>query len=183
MTTTAKLTTAEALLNMPADGFRYELVQGELRKMAPAGWLHGRIAAKAIGPLVTHVYANALGEVFAAETGFLLATDPDHVRAPDAAFVIRERANLPSDTRGFFPGAPDVAIEVISPSDTYADVDEKVLDWLHAGTQAVLVINPRSRTVRLHLSPNDVVCLTEDDVLDISAIVDGWRLPVREIFE
>ncbi len=175
--------TAEELLNMPDDGFRYELVRGDLRKMSPSGYVHGKIAMSIGSPLEVYVKANGLGEVCAAETGFKLESDPDHVRAPDAAFVRRERAEEVGDAQGFFPGAPDVAIEVISPSDSYTEVEEKVADWLDAGTLAVIVVDPRRRIVKIHCSPTDVVVLTEADTLDIGDVVPGWQMPVRDIFQ
>ena len=183
MVTTTRPVTAEELLNMPDDGFRYELVRGELRKRSLAGHVQG-VYAMSIGvSLGTHVKANGLGEVYAAGTGFKLESDPDHVRAPDAAFVRRDRAEAVGDTPGYFPGAPDLGIEVISPSDRYTEVDEKVADWLNAGAQAVVVVNPRGRVVRVHRSLTNVVVLTESDTLDVSDIVQGWQMPVREIFE
>ena len=183
MVTTTRPMTAEELLNMPDDGFRYELVRGELRKRPLAGHVHGRYAMSIAVSLGTHVKAKRLGKVYAAETGFKLESNPDHVRAPDAAFVRRERAEAVGDDPGYFPGAPDLVIEVISPSDRYAEVDEKVADWLGAGAQAVVVVNPRGRVVRVHRSLTDVVVLTESDTLDVSDVVQGWQMPVREIFE
>ena len=124
-----------------------------------------------------------MGRAYAAETGFKLESDPDHVRAPDAAFVRRERSEEARGTPGFFPGPPDVAVEVISPSDRYTEVDEKVADWLAAGTLAVVVVDPRSRTVRIHRSRTGTEVLGESDTLEIGDVVPGWRMPVSEIFE
>ena len=84
---------------------------------------------------------------------------------------------------GFFPGPPDIAIEVISPNDLYTEVDEKVADYLAAGTLAVIVVNPRRRTVRVHRSLSDTVELTESDTLEVSDIVPGWQMPVKDMFE
>ena len=183
MVTTTRPVTAKELLDMPDDGFRYELVRGELRKMPPAGHVHGEYAMSVGISLGAYVKANGLGKVYAAETGFMLASDPDHVRAPDGAFVRRERAEAAEDAPGFFPGAPDLAVEVISPSDRYTEVDEKVADWLDAGTLAVVVVNPRRRTVNVHRSLTDITALSESDTLDVSDVVPGWRMPVKEIFE
>ena len=183
MVTTTRSVTEEELLDMPDDGFRYELVRGELRKMPLADHVHGRQAASIGVSLGIHVRENGMGKAYAAETGFLLASDPDHVRAPDAAFVRRERAEAEGDSQGFFPGAPDLAIEVVSPGDRYTEVDEKVADWLDAGTLAVVVVNPRRRTVNVHRSPTHVTALSESDTLDVSDVVPGWRMPVKEIFE
>src|SRR5262245_36616574 len=120
--------TADELLRLPDDGFRYELIHGELRRMSPAGSKHGVVAMNIALSLGSHVRTHALGRVFAAETGFLLSQDPDHVRAPDSAFVRKERADEVGDTEKFWPGPPDLAVEVISPSDTYTDVEERVFD-------------------------------------------------------
>ncbi len=182
MTTQTRPITADDLLRMPDDGFRYELVEGTRRQMAPAGHQHGRIAINVTLPLAQHVKANNLGVVYAAETGFKLASDPDTVRAPDVAFVRRERVEAVGDSRGFWPGAPDLAVEVISPGDSYTDVEEKVFDWLDAGTRLVIVANPRKRLVTVYRSLTDVVVLTEADVLDGSDIVPGFAMPVKDIF-
>lgn len=102
--------TAEELLHMPDDGFRYELVRGELRRMAPAGQEHGKITAVLTGSLVQYVLAHKLGTVYAAETGFKL--EADTVRAPEVAFIRRERLEEAGEGKGFWPGAPDLAVEV-----------------------------------------------------------------------
>lgn len=183
MTTKARPMTAQELLDMPDDGFRYELVRGELRKMPPAGHVHGEYAMLIAVSLATHVDANELGKVYAAETGFKLESDPDHVRAPDAAFVRRERAEAARGTPGFFPGPPDVALEVISPSDSYTEVEEKVADWLTAGALAVIVVDPRRRTVKVHRSPTDTTLLAASDVLEVDDAIPGWQLPISDIFE
>ena len=173
--------TAEELLAMPDDGYRYELVRGELRKMAPAGHVHGREGNRVNVSLSNHVYENDLGETYLAETGFVLARSPDHVRAPDVAFVRRERVEEVGDAEGYFPGAPNLAVEVISPNDRYTQVEEKVADWLNHGALMVIVVNPRNRTVQVHTS-NGVTELTEADTLDGGDVVPGWSMPVADIF-
>lgn len=109
--------TALELLHMPDDGFRYELVQGELRRMNPAGNVHGRVVVRITWRLAQYVEENRLGNVYAAETGFKLTTDPDTVRAPDVAFVSLARVEAVGEVEGFWPGTPDLAVEVISPGD------------------------------------------------------------------
>lgn len=180
--TITDLITADELLQMKDDGFRYELSRGELIKMSPAGHHHGRIALNFTTPLDQFVRANQLGAVYAAETGFKLAEDPDVVRAPDAAFIRRERVEEVGQTEGFWPGAPDLAAEVVSPGDTYAEVQDKIADWLDAGTRLVVVVNPRTQTVDLYRSRSDIRILTIDDVLDGGEVVPNWTLPVRDIF-
>jgi Uma2 family endonuclease len=182
MATTHQLMTAEELLCMPDDGYRYELVRGELRRMAPAGHIHGRVAINVTTPLDQYVRVHNLGVVYAAETGFKLASNPDVVRAPDVAFIRRERVEEVGDVEGYWPGAPDLAVEVISPSDTYADVQEKVFDWLEAGTRMVILVMPRKRAVTIYRSLTEMIMLTEHDVLDGGDVVQGWELPVRDLF-
>src|SRR6266851_3686598 len=166
MSTTIQTTTADDLLQMPDDGFRYELVRGELRKMSPAGQRHGRIAIRVSTSLDNHVTTNKLGAVYAAETGFLISSDPDTVRAPDVAFVSQKRIEEVGDVEGYWPGAPDLVVEVISPGDTYTEVEEKVLEWLDAGARMVVVVNPRKRAVTVYRSLTDIVVLTENETLD-----------------
>jgi len=174
--------TADELLRMPDDGFRYELVRGDLRKMPPAGYEHGKRAIRFGWKLIQYVEAHNLGDVCGAETGFKLASNPDHVLAPDVAFVRRERAEAAGNVQGYWPGAPDLAVEVISPGDTYAEVEEKVFDWLEAGTRMVIVLNPRRRSVTVYRSPTDIVVLSENDTLDGGDVVPGWKIPVKELF-
>ncbi|HEV8061926.1 MAG TPA: Uma2 family endonuclease [Gemmataceae bacterium] len=136
MSTRTETVTADGLLQMPNDGLRRELIAGELREMTPSGFEHGCVTMNFSVPLGSFVKENDLGVVSAAETGFLLATNPDTVRAPDVAFVARERLEPVRKLAGFFPGAPDLAVEVISPGDTYSEVEDKVQAWLHAGCRS-----------------------------------------------
>ena len=182
MSTRTQLITADELLRMPDDGNRRELVSGELREMTPAGHEHGRYTMRFSVPLGQHVDDNNLGVVYAAETGFQLSTNPDTVRAPDVAFVSRERAASVSAGPGYFPGAPDLAVEVVSPGDTYAEVESKVEDWLRAGCRLVVVVNPRNQTLKTCRALTDIAVLTVDDTLDAGDVVPGFRLPVRKVF-
>jgi Uma2 family endonuclease len=182
MSTTVQSMTAADLLRLPADGHRYELIRGELRQMAPAGPTHGRLAMRLAAHLFQHVETHHLGTVYAAETGFQLTQNPDTVRAPDVAFVSRQRLEAVGETEGYWPGAPDVAVEVISPSDRYTDVEDKVVEWLEAGSRMVIVVNPRQRSVTVYHSRTGVVRLTEEDMLEGGDVVPGWQLPIREVF-
>lgn len=183
MTTTAQQITAEELLRLPDDGFRYELVRGILRKMPPTGKKHGSVTANITVPLGQHVRVNHLGKIYGAETGFKIASNPDTVRAPDVSFLSQKREVEIGDIEGFIPGAPDLAVEVISPSDSYSEVEEKVLEWLEAGTRMVFVANPRKKTLTVSRSRADIKVLTEDDTLSGEDVVPGWLLPVKGIFD
>ena len=131
--TTARLT-ADDLLRISGDGSnRYELLHGELRTLAPAGFQHGKVAS-AIGALVRgYVTTHHLGDVLAAETGFLLSRNPDHVRAPDCAFVAAGRVPPGPGPIGYPELAPDFVVEVVSPGDTASEVQERVVVWRGPG--------------------------------------------------
>src|SRR5918995_5553543 len=165
--------TAGELLLMPDDGFRYELVQGELRQMNPAGNVHGRVTMSFAWRLARHVEENRLGTVYAAETGFRLASDPDTVRAPDVALVSQARVEAIGEVEGFWPEAPDLAVEVVSPGDSYSEVEEKDFAWLDAGSKMVVVVNPRQRSATVYKSPSNIIALAEADVLAGGDIVPG----------
>lgn len=180
--TTGTRMTAEELLRMPDDGYRYELVRGELVKMAPAGRRHGRLDMRIGWRLAQYVEAHQLGEVHTADTGFRLASRPDTVRAPDVSFLQQNRMAEVGDVEGYWPGAPDLAVEVISPSDTYTDVENKVTEWLDAGTAMVVVVNPRHETVTVYRSRTEIAILTREERLDGGDVVPGWSLDLQELF-
>lgn len=184
MTVQTKTVTAEELLNMPDDGTRRELVKGELREMAPAGNEHGYVAGEIFGELRNHVKANGLGRTYTAETGFKISSDPDTVRAPDAAFVGQARLERIGEVSGYWPGVPDLVVEVVSPNDKSSEVLDKALDWLEAGCRMVLVAHPERRAVTVYRSREDIRVLTADagDVVDGADVVPGWRLSLAEIF-
>lgn len=176
--TVTTLMTAEELLAMPDDGVRHELVQGELRSMSPAGAKHGRIVMIIARELDQFVSSNGFGWVYNSDTGFVLSRNPDTVRCPDVPFVRQER-RVRAD--GFFEGAPDLAVEVISPTDRYSEVREKVQEYLRAGTQLVIVVDPRTQGATLY-TPTGGRDLTIDDSLHAGDVVPGWSLPLRELF-
>ncbi len=182
MVSKTQLVTAEELLDMPDDGYRYELVRGELRKMAPAGSEHSISGIQIGASLFNHVKANNLGRVFGADAGFLLTRNPDTVRAPDAAFVRRERIEAVGIVSGYWPGPPDLAVEIISPNDRYTEVYEKVDEWLAAGAGMVVVVNPRNRTATVRAPGTNPVILNEGDTLEGGEVVPGWQMPLAEIF-
>jgi Uma2 family endonuclease len=182
MTTTLQRSTANELFEMPDDGFRYELVKGELRKMSPAGGEHGAVVFNLSSLLGPHIKANDLGQGFGAETGFKIASDPDTVRAADIAFVRRERIPEGGIPKNFWQLTPDLVVEVVSPGDTYQEVEEKVEEWLAAGARAVWIINPKRRSVTVYRSLTDVTRLLEADELDGGEVVPGFRCKVSEIF-
>lgn len=181
MATQTKLITVEELARMPDTGKFVELVKGSIIKMSPTGRMHGRIVSKIDRYLGMFVEQHRLGETYGAETGFILRRDPDTLRAPDVAFVGTERL-AQQHAEGFLEGAPDLAVEVISPSETRRAVEEKVLDYLHAGTQLIWLVQPETQTVTIYRSLDNIRILTAADTLDGGDLLPGFTLPVAELF-
>ena len=164
------------------EGRRAELVRGDLIVMTPAGGRHGQVAHR-VGLLIgNHVLDRNLGRVFAAETGFLLQRDPDTVRAPDVAFVAADRLEADEIPAGFPEMAPDLAVEVVSPSDSAPTVQAKVDDWLAAGTRLVWVIDPEARSVTVHRPARPAEVFLESDTLDGAPVLSDFRVSVRDLF-
>lgn len=184
MTTQTKMVTAEELLEMPGGGKRRELVRGEMREMELAGATHGAVALNIGASVFRRVEEDGLGRTYAAGTGFQLAEDPDTVRAPDVAFVNQARLDSVGVVQGYWPGAPDFVVEVVSPEDTSCRVMDQTLSWLEAGSRMVLVIDAEIKTVEVYRSREDIRVLTAeaDDVVDGADVVPGWRLSIAEIF-
>lgn len=184
MVAAEKLMTAEELIRLPTGmGERYELVRGELKTMSPAGSRHGRISARVGRLLDQYVSGKKLGEVFGAETGFTLRRNPDTVRAPDAAFVAAARVPPEGVPIGYWPGAPDLAVEVVSPDDTAAEVKTKINEYFDAGAKSVWIVYPDTREVVVFRSARESVVLSEQDTLDGGEVIPGFACPVAELFE
>lgn len=150
--------------------------------MSPAGNEHGQIAAELCGHISLFVRENRLGATFAAETGFLIQQEPDTVRALDFAFVTQQRMDKVGKVTGYWPGAPDLLAEVVSPGDTFSDVEEKVLCWLNAGTKVVWVVDPRQRHVTVYRSPSDITVIDSDSSLEAADLLPGWSIRVGDLF-
>lgn len=176
------LITAADLLAMKDDGYRYELVAGELRKMSPAGNEHGRITARIMLRLAAHVEQHDCGHTYAAETGFRIAQSPDTVRAPDAAFVSHRRLAGLEEAIGYLPLAPDLVVEVVSLNDRFSEVESKATNWLQAGSQVVLVADPRTRTLRVYRDAHSIEVLHEGETFDAGQAVNGWQLSISDLF-
>jgi len=185
------LLTAEDLWKRADDGYRYELVKEELRRMPPAGFEHRIRAAKIGRHLDAHVEKYKLGYVCGAETGFKISQNPDTVRAPDAALVRQAALAQQGVPKGYWEGAPDLAVDIISPNDTYAEVTEKIGAWFTAGCAMVWVLNPRQETVEVHRpieaasQPTSTYCktvLTGNDTLDGADVVEEFQCQIQDIF-
>lgn len=185
MSTIARFITEDELLRMP-DGSRYELIEGELRPMSPTGYEHGKATGNLCGMLGSHVRVNKLGDVLAAETGFVIARTSEGratVLAPDVSFVAKGRVPADADTTRYLELAPDLVAETLSPSDTAREVEEKVAMWLSAGVRIVLTLNPASKSVKVHRSQNDIIRLNNADELDLDDVVAAFRCRVSDIFD
>jgi Uma2 family endonuclease len=178
MSVDIRLMTADELLAMPKDGMQHELVNGELITMVPAGYRHGTVGGDIHGHLWNYVRAQRLGKVTTSETGYILSRNPDTVRCPDVAFVRTERD---VDERGLFAGAPDLAVEVMSPNDRFSDVVAKVAEYLRAGTSVVIVVDPQKQ-VAWSYSESEQRTFTICDALEAPDVLPGWSLPLRELF-
>ena len=177
------LLTAEQLFQMPEDGFRYELIDGEVKRMSPGGWEHGAIVGYLHTRIGAYIQAKSFGRMFGAETGFLLSRNPDTVRAPDIAFISKQHLPATKPETAYWPGAPDLAVEVVSPGDTMSEVDGKVQAWLNAGALAVWVVNPKWRSVTVYESATSIKVFTEADMLQGGEVLPGFTHPVGDIFQ
>lgn len=147
MAVQTRLITAEELERMHFGDKHVELVKGEIVEMPPAGHFHGGVGMSLAWRLASFVEQNKLGQVYLAETGFVLSREPDTVRAPDISYVSSERVAMQRRREGFFDGPPNLAVEVVSPADTDTEVQEKVVDYLNAGTKILWVVRPRLKTI------------------------------------
>ena len=179
MSTTTHLITADELFQLEDDGTRHELVKGELLTMSPTGEEHAAITMRLSGLIDPYVRANNLGTAYS-EGGFKLESDPDTVLAPDIAFIRRERVGTISSR--YRAGAPDLVVEVLSPNDRKARVEEKTATWLSLGVSVVWLVNPKAKTVDVRLSNGEQTLLTENEELDGGELIPGFRVRVSEIF-
>lgn len=177
--TAPALMTADELERLPGTGKRRELVRGHLIISEPPGFRHGDIVANLTFAISSFVRPRNLGRVLA-ESGYVLFTGPDTVRGPDASFVRHERVPDPIP-RGFARFAPDLAIEVLSPSNRPGEILEKVADYLNAGTQLVWVVDPDRRQARIHRADGTISTVSEKEVLDGENVLPGFTCALAEI--
>jgi len=178
--TSSETLTSDGLARLKLDNKRTELVRGQLIVREPAGFRHGVIAASIASLISDYVARHELGVVVAAETGFKLSSNPDTVRAPDAAFIAKARVPHPMP-RGYPSMAPDLAVEVLSPDDRPGEVLAKVADWLSAGSALVWVIDPDRRTARVYRADGTESHLRESDALDGESVLPGLVVPLRSV--
>ncbi len=164
------------------DGMPHELDEGELLTMSPAKKRHGDIQTRIAFELGRFLLHTPLGRVYVAETGFLLQREPATLRVPDVSFLTAERASRlsPDD---WLEGAPDLAVEVVSPSDTASYVLRKVSQYLHFGSRVVWVAYPDTEEIHVYEASGGVRILHGEQALEAPGLLPGFSLPVRSLFE
>ncbi len=182
MTTKAKLLTADDLLRLSSQGFRGELIRGELHETMSTGINHGRTVIKASVQLGNFIMPRQLGTLVGSDTGIWLERDPDTVREPDIAYISAEKMPLDADIPGYSEVVPDLVVEVRSPNNSLREIREKALMWLDFGVHLLWVAHPETRTVDVYGIGSSVLTLTEDDTLDGGEVLPGFSCPVRDIF-
>lgn len=175
------VTTVDQLRRLRLPNTRAELVKGVLVVREPAGYSHGKVAVNLAVELGIHLKQTRAGQLFAAETGFVLERDPDTVRAPDIAFVRRERLPQP-EPAGFPDLAPDLVVEVTSPGDRPGDVLAKAADWLSAGVRLIWVIDPQRREARVYRADGSETLVSEAETVDGEDVLPGFACPLASIF-
>ncbi len=173
---------AEALAALPADGYQYDLIDGDLHRMSAPEAEHSEVAGEFFRRIANHVVERGLGRVYAAETGFLLGRDPDTVLAPDVAFVRAERLPPPAERRGYLPLAPDLVVEIVSPSDRTGEIQQKVDRYLDAGVRLVWTVDPDARTVAVYRPGHPPLVRHQGDTVDGEDVLPDLHLPVADFF-
>lgn len=181
MTTETKLISAEELLLMPEDGYRYELIRGVLIRKMPTGEPHGIVVVLTAHHITQYALSSGNGQTRAGETGYILDRDPDTVRAPDVAWYSPENVPPPG-TQGFPEVVPDLVVEVKSPSNSTREMAAKAAMWLSYGAKMALVMDPQTETVIMHKPDSAPITLTVTDVLDGGDVLPGFSCPVRSFF-
>jgi Uma2 family endonuclease len=173
--------TAEEFIQLPRGEFRHELINGELITMPLPGLPHGRMQARLLVPLLQFVLEHDLGEVFG-ELGFRLTKDPDTVLGPDACFISKQRLQEAGEVEGFWQGPPDLAVEVLSPSDRPSMVNRRIASWFGYGVKQLWIVNQKNRTVTIYRSPKDATTFCGSDYLEAPDLLPGFRLSLDRIF-
>ncbi|MGB7416239.1 MAG: Uma2 family endonuclease [Thermosynechococcaceae cyanobacterium] len=177
-----KIWTDEAFMALSRDGHRYELVDGELIDMGNSGMEHGDIGSFLGGLLAIYVRKHKLGAVCDSSTAFNVKNG--NKRSPDISFVARERlVGLKRPPRGFFQGAPDLAVEILSPNNTVEEIHKKIVEYFDNGTRLVWVIHPDEKYVLVYHGPEPDGFLRSQAQLEGENIVSGFSVTVSELFE
>jgi Uma2 family endonuclease len=174
--------TAAELLQLPDDDLRHELINGELITMPVPGLPHGRIEARLGAPLAQFVWDHDLGEVYFGDAGFQLTWNPDTVVGPDISFVSKERLEQAADVKGYWQGAPDLAVEVYTPGYRPGKMSERISRLFNNGTKQVWIAHLKHSTVTVYRSISDMTTFSGSDYLEAQDLLPGFRLSLESIF-
>jgi Uma2 family endonuclease len=176
--------TAQDLWRLGEGDVRRELVNGEVKEMAPVGGVHGQITGRTYNWLGEHVRKHGGGEVVVGDVGFVLnlPADPERVRAPDVAFVSTQRLPGGRLPEGFLVGPPDLAVEVLSPTDNPLEIQQKVRDYLEGGALLVWIIAPQVKTATVYRPDGSARLLREHESLQGEDVLPGLTIPLAELF-
>jgi Uma2 family endonuclease len=176
--------TAQDLWRMGEGDVRRELVNGEIIEMTPAGGTHGEVTGRIYRRMADHVDRQGRGKVVVGDVGFVLQlpNDPERVRAPDVGFVTLEKLPGGRLPQGFILGAPDLAVEVLSPTDNPVDIQQKVRDFLESGTRLIWLIAPQAKTATVYRPDGSARLLREHEALDGEDVLPGLSIPLADIF-
>ena len=181
-TLSTALMTAEELLQVPRGYHRHELINGELKTMPLFGVPHGRITARLSVPLGNFVSDHDLGEVYFGDAGFQLTWNPDTVVGPDIAYISKERLKEVAEVKGYWQGAPDLAVEVYTPGYRPGKVTERISRLFNAGTKQVWIVHLKHNTVTVYRSPSDTTTFSGSDYLESPDMFPGFRISLERIF-
>jgi len=182
MSTTVHPITAEQLFVMPRDAICRELVRGAIKTMNPSGFEHGAVVGELHWRIAQFVRLHRLGVVVGAETGFLLERDPDTVLAPDIGFVSQARIDAGGIPKSFYPGAPDLVIEVQSPSESTNSALDKVQRWLRLGARVAVTVEVKQRTFSAYRPPFDEVVFQSHETFECPDVLPGFSCRIEEAF-
>lgn len=178
-----KVWTEAELQALPEDGCLHEVVDGQLTVSPKSDFFHGDICTRLSAALLAFVRQNRLGAVLDSSTGFWMKNR--NCRAPDISFISRDRLKalgFKRSTRSFFPGAPDLAIEILSPNNTRGDVDERLHDFFTSGSRLVWIIDPEKQRVEVCLSLTKRKWVGSGGFLEGEDMLPGFRYPIAELF-
>ncbi|QDT76184.1 Uma2 family endonuclease [Lacipirellula limnantheis] len=183
MITASHLLTAEELFRMSEEETRWcELIEGEILLISPPGFAHAIVSQRVSLLLLEFVDHQQIGQVVIAKAGFLVGRDPDTVMAPDGAFVRQERIDAIGLTSAYFPEAPAMVFEVISPTDRFSEVGRKMRRWLKGGVELAWVIDPTARTITVYQALDNIHVLTDKDSLTGGSVLPGFECRVADLF-
>lgn len=174
--------TADQLLEMYGKGMRGELIRGVFCPTMAAGMKHGEIVTNLVMLLGAEIKPNRLGRMMASDSGVKIESNPDTVREPDIAYFSIERLPLDMDVPGYAEIAPDLVVEVVSPSDSVRETAGKANMWLNAGVQLVWVVWPETQMVEIYRPGQPVATLGENDTLTAEDILPQFSVPVSDVF-